>query len=1187
VTTSTRSGRIEEIFLLAIEQEPAAWRALLDRECGNDKELRAEVESLLKNHADSDDFMDSKHAPGKGLLTRIGAGADAISEDGFTLPQDRMIGRYRVIDRVGVGGMGVVFRAEQDRPKRTVALKVLRTGHTSPRMLRRFEFEADVLGRLQHPGIAQVYEAGVWADDGVSRPFIAMEFVRGETIARHCERKQLSVRDRLALMAKVCDAVQHAHQSGVIHRDLKPGNILVGEDGEPKLLDFGVACPLTNDLQLTTSMTGLGALIGTLSYMSPEQVSGDPNLIDTRSDVYALGVILYELLARRLPHDIKSRSLPEAARIIRDESPQRLSGFDRTLRGEIETIVGQALEKDRTQRYQSAASLAEDLRRYLSGAPILARNASRWYVLRKTVRRHAGWAAAAAAVVLGLVAFAVYATLQVQHERNQRIALGTALGEADTQRALARDANTKLRESNDKLNSVNEQLSGANNELNLSKRRLEAELRVSTIENARLSSRTGDLASAEKALWREHLKTPDSLHTQWALWETYFQHGMIASARAHATSIWAAALSLDGSLYATMSDDRIVRLWRSRDLSPTGEFTSGHVPGQRAASLLFSPDAALLYSGARDGKVITHRVATGDRVASIDLPGPARRLTLSSDGRTLVAAYEPQGKTGPIAGEAVVYTLPSWSERSRLSIPRGVFAVEFSHDDSLIYLGSDDGSVHAFTPDGLRVFGPGMTQDPVSHGLLGVKTLAVNPIRGTIFSAGRDRFIRTSDGRTGVTGPFVPTANGQVLGMRVTPDGTTLVSAGWWKVDLHDAATLQLRRSFTSPTSTQTLDLAGEGRYAIVGLSDGQARVWQIGPGAGKITLPGVEGRVTAAFSDDGATLLSGDSTGKVRLWSMPTLAHLHSWNAHAARVKTVLSVQFHDGSRRIITTGDDGFLRIWDADTRVLVREEGNVLDESCAAAAVSPDGRMLAFVRPGSQGTLVVVDPVTWTPLATLPKDPGGYAYIATRFSRDGKSLYASNRSRRVYAWSTADFASSPKQTVPENISWWSFAGTSDASKVVVSSWTRHIEVLDAQTFKPRGRLDGHTSLVSSVDVCPTDDRLLASTGADGTLRLWDLNEMRNIMMLQLGDANVEGLTVRFAPDGRSLVVAASFGVCFVIDLDYYRRAIANTVPFVLGSPEFDDLRSSPGADLVRAWAKEITERPWPRLGPDAAGR
>src|SRR6266849_4639878 len=216
------------------------------------------------------------------------------------------VGRYRVVCLIGEGGMGAVYEAEQDHPRRTVALKIIKPGMASPALLRRFEQEAQALGRLQHPGIAQIYEAGT-ADTGFGpQPYFAMEFIRGSSLRDYVEEHHLNTRERLEIMAKVCDAVHHAHQRGLIHRDLKPGNILVDETGQPKILDFGVARVTDRDAQ-ATSQTDVGQLIGTLAYMSPEQVLADPLELDTRSDVYALGVILYELLASRLPYVISKK----------------------------------------------------------------------------------------------------------------------------------------------------------------------------------------------------------------------------------------------------------------------------------------------------------------------------------------------------------------------------------------------------------------------------------------------------------------------------------------------------------------------------------------------------------------------------------------------------------------------------------------------------------------------------------------------------------------------------------------------------------------------------------------------------------------------------------------------------------------------------------------------------------------
>ena len=287
-------------------------------------------------------------------------------------PQPATIGRYRIIRLLGAGGMGTVYEAEQDHPRRKVALKVLKYGLPSPDVLWRFEQEAEVLGRLQHPGIARIYEAGqAETGRGVAQPYFAMELVHGVPLLEYAQAHHLNTRQRLELMVKVSEAVQHAHQLGVIHRDLKPANILVEESGQPKILDFGVARVADREAQ-ATRQTEVGQIVGTLAYMSPEQVSGDPLAVDTRSDVYALGVILYELLAGRLPYPI-SRQLPEAVQTIREEEPTSLSSVNRTFRGDIETIVGKALEKEKTRRYASAEELAADIQHYLKDEPITAR----------------------------------------------------------------------------------------------------------------------------------------------------------------------------------------------------------------------------------------------------------------------------------------------------------------------------------------------------------------------------------------------------------------------------------------------------------------------------------------------------------------------------------------------------------------------------------------------------------------------------------------------------------------------------------------------------------------------------------------------------------------------------------------------------------------------------------------------
>jgi eukaryotic-like serine/threonine-protein kinase len=313
--------------------------------------------------------------------------------------------------------MGVVYEAEQEQPRRTVALKVIKSGLADPKLVRRFEQESLALGRLQHPGIAQIYEAGTAETGFGPQPYFAMEFIRGESLLQYALAHQIGIRQKLELMAKICEAVHHAHQRGVIHRDLKPGNILVDETGQPKILDFGVARATDSDAHVSRQ-TDLGQLVGTLAYMSPEQVLADPLEVDTRSDVYALGVILYELLAGRLPYRI-SPKLHEAVQTIREEEPTALSAVSSAYRGDIETIVDKALEKDKTRRYASAAELAADIRRYLQDEPIMARPASAAYQLQKFSRRHKALVVGAAAVFIVLIVGIIVSTREAARANAQ------------------------------------------------------------------------------------------------------------------------------------------------------------------------------------------------------------------------------------------------------------------------------------------------------------------------------------------------------------------------------------------------------------------------------------------------------------------------------------------------------------------------------------------------------------------------------------------------------------------------------------------------------------------------------------------------------------------------------------------------------------------------------------------------
>ncbi|MCC6671117.1 MAG: SUMF1/EgtB/PvdO family nonheme iron enzyme [Planctomycetes bacterium] len=330
--------------------------------------------------------------PARGAATEAAAAAHRMPE---------WIGEYRVLRCLGVGGIGVVYLAEQPNPRRAVAVKVLRDDAVTPEALRRFSREAEILARLSHPGIVRVVHAGQAGIAGRDRPYYVMEYVAGRPLHVHAAAARLDLRGRVRLLAQVCDAVAAAHAAGIVHRDLKPANVLVDETGTPRVIDFGVAC--LQDGSRDTLHTRAGELLGTLSYMAPEQVSAGHGAPGPYTDVHALGAVLYEVLTGRPPFPSEDRPLPEQVRLVADVDPAPLSTHDVSLSGDLETIVAKCLEKDPRRRYRDAGALAADLRAWLEHRPIQARPTTLVYQLRKFMRRHRAFSVAIAVAFLSLL----------------------------------------------------------------------------------------------------------------------------------------------------------------------------------------------------------------------------------------------------------------------------------------------------------------------------------------------------------------------------------------------------------------------------------------------------------------------------------------------------------------------------------------------------------------------------------------------------------------------------------------------------------------------------------------------------------------------------------------------------------------------------------------------------------------